>query len=47
VPLARQHAAFSRAAYPAPYYKIILEGEHNTVNTWLMPAGTPTPGGTD
>jgi hypothetical protein len=47
VPLTRQHAAFSRSAYPAPYYKIILEGEHNTVNSWLMPAGPPTPGGTD
>ena len=40
VPLARQRAAFSRAAYPAAFYKIVLEGEHNTVNTWLMPAGT-------
>jgi len=43
VPLARQRAAFSRAAYPAAFYKIVLEGEHNTVNTWLMPAGPPTP----
>jgi hypothetical protein len=43
VPLARQHAAFSRAAYPAPFYKIVLEGEHNTLNTWLMPPGPPTP----
>lgn len=45
VPLARQRAAFSRAAYPAAFYKIVLEGEHNTVNTWLMPAGPPTPAG--
>jgi len=44
VPLARQRAAFSRAAYPAEFYKIVLEGERNTVNTWLMPAGPPTPG---
>jgi hypothetical protein len=44
VPLARQRAAFSRAAYPATFYKFVLEGEHNTLNTWLMPAGPPTPG---
>lgn len=41
VPLARQHLALSRAAYPAAFYKIVLEGEHNTVNCWLMPAGPP------
>jgi predicted AlkP superfamily pyrophosphatase or phosphodiesterase len=46
IPLARQRAAFSRKAYPADFYKIVLEGEHNTVNSWLMPAGPPTPGGT-
>ena len=45
VPLARQRAAFSRTAYPAAFYKIVLEGEHNTVNTWLMPAGPPAPAG--
>ncbi|MGI4738666.1 MAG: alkaline phosphatase family protein [Janthinobacterium lividum] len=44
VPLARQQAAFSRSAYPASFYKFVLEGEHNTSNTWLMPAGPPTPG---
>jgi hypothetical protein len=43
VPLARQRVAFSRAAYPGAFYKIVLEGERNTVNTWLMPAGPPTP----
>ena len=47
VPLGRQRAAFSRAAYPAPFYKIVLEGEHNTLNRWLMPAGPPTPGSPD
>ncbi|GAA4499432.1 hypothetical protein GCM10023172_17980 [Hymenobacter ginsengisoli] len=47
VPLARQRLALSRAAYPAAFYKIVLEGAHNTVNTWLMPAGPPPPGGTD
>ncbi len=47
VPLARQRLALSRAAYPAPFYKIVLEGAHNTLNTWLMPAGPPLPGGTD
>ncbi|TDN40574.1 alkaline phosphatase family protein [Hymenobacter sp. UV11] len=45
VPLARQRLALSRAAYPAPYYKIVLEGTHNTVNTWLIPAGPPPPSG--
>jgi len=45
VPLARQRLAFSRAAYPQAFYKIVLEGEHNTVNTWLMPASPPKPGG--
>jgi len=47
VPLGRQRAAFSRAAHPAPFYKIVLEGEHNTLNRWLMPAGAPTPNGAD
>lgn len=47
VPLARQRLALSRVAYPAPFYKIVLEGAHNTLNTWLMPAGPPPPGGTD
>jgi hypothetical protein len=47
VPLARQRAAFSRAAYPAEFYKIVLEGERNTVNTWLMPAGPPTSNGAE
>ncbi len=46
VPLARQCLAISRKAYPAAFYKIVLEGEHNTVNCWLMPAGPPAPGGT-
>lgn len=43
VPLARQRLAFSRAAYPEAFYKIVLEGEHNTLNCWLMPAGPPSP----
>jgi hypothetical protein len=47
VPLARQRAAFSRVAYPAEFYKIVLEGERNTVNTWLMPVGPPTPNGAE
>jgi len=42
VPVARQRAAFSRTAYPAAFYKIVLEGAHNTLNCWLMPAGPPT-----
>lgn len=45
VPLARQRLALSRLAYPAPFYKIVLTGEHNTVNRWLMPAVPPTPEG--
>ena len=47
VPLARQRLAVGRAAFPAPFYKIVLEGAHNMVNTWLMPAGPPPPGGPD
>ncbi|WP_223651252.1 alkaline phosphatase family protein [Hymenobacter psoromatis] len=47
VPTARQRLAISRLAYPAAFYKIVVEGQHNTVNAWLMPAGPPTPGGTD
>ncbi|MFD1469812.1 alkaline phosphatase family protein [Hymenobacter caeli] len=47
VPLARQRLAVSRAAYPAAFYKIVLEGTHNTANGWLMPPGPPAPGGTD
>ncbi|MBO2011311.1 alkaline phosphatase family protein [Hymenobacter negativus] len=47
MPLARQRAAFSRSAYPAPFYKIVLEGEHNTLNSWLMPTGVPKPGSTE
>ena len=43
VPLTRQRLALSRAAYLANFYKIVLEGEHNTVNCWLMPAGPPSP----
>jgi hypothetical protein len=43
VPLARQRLAFSRAAYPEAFYKIVLEGESNTANCWLMPAGPPLP----
>jgi len=41
--LGRQRVAFSRAAHPAPLYKIVLEGAHNAVNRWRMPAGAPTP----
>ncbi|MFD1875470.1 alkaline phosphatase family protein [Hymenobacter bucti] len=40
VPLARQHLALDRKKVaPAGYeiVKIVLEGEHNTVNCWLMP----------
>lgn len=47
VPLACQHLRISHRAYPATFCKIVLEGEHNTVNGWLMPAGPPAPGGTD
>ena len=47
VPAARQRLAVSRLAYPAGFYKIVVEGQYNTVNTWLMPAGPPAPGGTD
>ncbi|QNE42334.1 alkaline phosphatase family protein (plasmid) [Hymenobacter sp. NBH84] len=35
VPLARQSLSVSRKQYPAEFYKIVLEGEHNTVNRWL------------
>ncbi|OGX92232.1 alkaline phosphatase family protein [Hymenobacter coccineus] len=47
VPVGRQRLAVSRAAYPAAFYKIVLEGAHNTANGWLMPPGPPIPGGTD
>ncbi|AWM31877.1 alkaline phosphatase family protein [Hymenobacter nivis] len=47
VPLGRQRLAVGRATYPAAFYKIVLEGAHNTANAWLMPPGPPAPGGTD
>ena len=47
VPLGRQRLAVGRAAYPAAFYKIVLEGAHNTANAWLMPPGPPAPGSTD
>ena len=47
VPLGRQRLAVSRAACPAAFYKIVLEGAHNTANGWLVPAGPPAPGGPD
>ncbi|MGI4884112.1 MAG: alkaline phosphatase family protein [Janthinobacterium lividum] len=47
VPAGRQRLAVSRPAYPAAFYKVVLEGAHNTANGWLMPPGPPAPGGTD
>ncbi len=44
VPLGRQALSISRQLYPGAFYKIVLEGEHNTVSRWLLPAGSPTPG---
>ena len=35
VPLGRQALGVSRKQYPAGFYKIIVEGEQNTVNRWL------------
>ena len=35
VPLGRQRLTVSRKAYPAEFYKVVLEGEQNTVNRWL------------
>ena len=40
VPLAQQSLRISRARYPSEFYKIVLEGEHNTVNRWLQPEKT-------
>jgi len=36
VPLAQQSLRVSRGKQPATFYKVILEGEHNTVNRWLL-----------
>lgn len=47
VPMGRQRLAVGRPAYPAAFYKVVLEGAHNTANGWLMPPGPPAPGGTD
>lgn len=38
VPLGRQALSVSRKQYPAEFYKLVLEGEHNTVNRWLTNA---------
>jgi hypothetical protein len=40
VALARQGLEISRAKVPSTFYKIVLEGEHNTVNRWIMPPGS-------
>ena len=40
VPLAQQGLKISRAKMPSTFYKIVLEGEHNTVNRWAMPPGS-------
>lgn len=46
VPLAWQGFNISRAKVLSIFVKIVLEGEHNTVNRWLMPPGSyPTPTG--
>lgn len=37
VPLARQTMTISRQSHPSAFYKIVLEGEHNTVSRWLLP----------
>ncbi|MBC6611340.1 alkaline phosphatase family protein [Hymenobacter sp. BT507] len=34
-PLERQSLLVSRKQYPGEFYKIVLEGKHNTVNRWL------------
>ena len=43
LPLGRQALSISRQRYPGAFYKIVLEGEHNIVSRWLLPAGPPTP----
>ena len=46
VPLTRQGLEISRANVPSAFYKIVLEGEHNTVNCWVVPPGShPAPAG--
>ena len=46
VPLAQQGLEVSLAKVPSTFYKIVLEGEHNTVNRWVVPAGRrPGPAG--
>ena len=46
VPLSRQALCISRNSTPSTFYKVVLEGEHNTVSRWLLPEQqlTPTPG---
>jgi hypothetical protein len=36
VPLAQQTLSINRSDKPATFYKVVLEGEHNTVNRWLV-----------
>ncbi|GAB3761246.1 alkaline phosphatase family protein [Spirosoma pomorum] len=36
VPLAQKHAVIDVAKYPSSLYKVVLEGQHNTVNRWVV-----------
>ena len=42
VPLTQQAVRVSRKRYPSAFCKVVLEGEHNTVSRWLLPAQPPT-----
>jgi predicted AlkP superfamily pyrophosphatase or phosphodiesterase len=43
VPAAQQSAAFSLGSAPSPFYKIVLEGQYNTVNRWITAEGPGKP----
>lgn len=44
VPLSQQALRIGRKNTPSAFYKVVLEGEHNTVSRWLLPEQQPTPG---
>jgi hypothetical protein len=35
VPLNQNRAVFDISKYPSNFYKVVLEGKHNTVNKWF------------
>ncbi|OUJ74725.1 alkaline phosphatase family protein [Hymenobacter crusticola] len=37
VPAGQQSFTINRSGKPSAFYKVVLEGEHNMVNRWLMP----------